>query len=247
METGPGTIFQEDLNSGNPGNIAPKLHFVNSTTTGNSPYFFDIQKAWSNYYGIQNLGERRTLWLQAEEAFEQSLAAYDNFGFLLLSITALVSSTIIAIVTVKKASRGEFAVVVVKGFVVLLFLIVVTHALAVYSRGDDFVVDYEVRQRMLGYYYDDPDYKIQVWGFFQFREALVGKRRKVPGMLVDAEVCAIIACIVVFGKIIRLLWNRKKVRAAPFWVCRLFTSLWNPSGGSKPTLSDMEVRYIRRA
>ena len=29
--------------------------------------------------------------------------------------------------------------------------------------------------------------------------------------------------------------------------CRLFTSLWNPSGGSKPTLSDMEVRYIRRA
>ena len=216
--TTQGTIFPEQLNSGNLGNLAPKLHFVNSTSTGNSPYFFDIQKALSNYYGTQKLGERRTLWLQAEEAFEQSLAAYDNFGFLLLSITALVSSTIIAIVTVKKASKGEFAVVIVEGLVVLLFFIVLTHALVVYSRAQDFVVDYEVRQSTISFYEDDVDYDIMVLGYFQFREALIGKRHKVPGMLVSAEVCAIIAFIIVFGNIIRLSWNRQKAKAAPVWI-----------------------------
>ena len=219
--TQQGRIFPEDLNSGNPGNIAPKLHYVNSTlaTTGYiSIYYFDIQSAVSNYYGDQRKGQFRTLWLQAEDAFEQQLAAYNNVGFLLLSITALVSSTIIAIVTSRKASRGEYAVVVVEGLVVVLFLYVLSHALVVYSRENDFVVDYGIEQNTVGYYEDDEDYDVEVRGYFQVREAIAGKRHNVPGLLVAAEVCAIIASLIVFGNIIRLLWNRKKVKAVPIWV-----------------------------
>ena len=218
--TPQGKIFPEDLNSGN---VAPKLHYVNSTlrTTGYiSIYYFDIQSAVSNYYGDQRKGQLRTLWLQAEDAFEQQLAAYNNVGFLLLSITALVSSTIIAIVTSRKASRGEYAVVVVEGLVVVLFLYVLSHALVVYSRENDFVVDYGIEQNTVGYYEDDEDYDIEVRGYFQVREAIVGKRLNVPGLLVAAEVCAIIACLVVFGNIIRLLWNSNKVKAVPILVAQ---------------------------
>ena len=61
----------------------------------NEVYFRDVQRAWSDYYGTQKWTEQRSLWLKTESEFESALAAYDNFGFLLLSITALVSSTIV--------------------------------------------------------------------------------------------------------------------------------------------------------
>ena len=207
-----GKIDQGDLNLGNPGNVLPKIHIVNSTVIQNNVYFNDVVNAFSKYYGTQKWCERRSLWLQAEEAFEQSLVAYNNFG-LLLSITALASSTIISIVIVRKASNGELAVLVMEGFVVLLFLIVLSHALAVYSRADDYVYDYEVRQTTLSQYFNDSNNSvIRVRGFFQRREGIVGKRHGAPVMLIVAEVCVIISSLVLLDNIIRLLWNRLKNR-----------------------------------
>ena len=209
VTTSYGTMHQDDMNSGKPGNVSPKFLVVSRKE--NQIYYDAIQKAWSNYYGTQKWSEKRTLWLQAEEAFEQLLAAYNNIGFLLLSITALVSSTIIAVVTARKASAGEFAIVLVEGLVVLLFLIVLSHALVVFSREEDFVSDYEVRQRTAHYYDNRTNNSyIRMLGHFRMREALVGKRHRVPGMLVVAEVCAVVAFVIVFSNILRLVWNRKR-------------------------------------
>ena len=139
----PGTIHEIQMNSGKS---SPSKHYVNDTKNShNEVYFRDVQRAWSDYYGTQKWTEQRSLWLKAESEFESALAAYDNFGFLLLSITALVSSTIVAVVTVKKATIGELAVVFVELIVIILFLYVLSHALVVFSRGDDYVVDYEIR------------------------------------------------------------------------------------------------------
>ena len=99
---------------------------------------------------------------------------------------------------------------------VLLFLGVLSHALAVYMRADDFVLDYEVRQRTRHFFINrTSDSIIQVNGFFRRREALVGKRHEIPVMLVIAEVCAIIASITVLGNFIRLPWIRRKFRKYP--------------------------------
>ena len=82
QKTSFGKIEQDDLNLGNPGNVFPKIIVVNSVVFPNKVYFPDIQKAVSDYDGTQKWMERKTLWLQAEDAFEQSLAAYNNSGFL---------------------------------------------------------------------------------------------------------------------------------------------------------------------
>ena len=206
----PGPINVEDMNTGN---VPPNLYFVNSTTDRTSVYFRDIQRAASDFYGTQKWTEQRTLWLKAEAEYESALAAYDNFGFLLLSITALVSSTIVAIVTVRRATIGELAVVVVELIVIILFLYVLSHALVVFSRPDDFVVDYEVRQRTF-HTFPTSNGNIRVTGFFRKRQALVGKRHVVGGMLVAAEGCAIVAFIIVFANVIRLLWNRRNLKRA---------------------------------
>ena len=207
-KTSRGTIYKDNMNTGN---VDPKVYLFNSTssTALSQAYFHDVINVWSKYNGTQKWLERRVLWLQAEEAFEQSLVGYNNFGFLLLSITALVSSTIIAVVTKKDASRGEFSIVLVEGLVVTFFLVVLSHALVVFSRENDYVADYEVRQRTLGYYKEDSEYNIEVQGFFRRREAIVGKRYGVPIILVAAEVFAVISLLIVVWNIARLLRSRK--------------------------------------
>ena len=198
--TTTGTISNEDMNTGN---VRPK-HFIISNSS-ESVYFFDILKAWSYYYGTQKWPDRRTNYVKAQNDAEQALVAYDNFGFLLLSITALVSSAIIAVVTLRKAPRGQLLIVLVQGIVVALFLYVLTHVLFVFLRGDDFVVDFEVQQRTVHFYQD-----FVVHGFFRRREAAVGKSLRIPTVLITAEVCTIITNIIVFGNIFRLFWRRKK-------------------------------------
>ena len=92
--------YNKDMNTGK---VLPKIHFNAFNNTENYIYYSKIQKAWSFYHGFQKWPDRRTNYVKARDDAEQAMAAYDNSGFLLLSITALVSSGIIAIVT----SRGK--------------------------------------------------------------------------------------------------------------------------------------------
>ena len=88
---------------------------------------------------------------------------------------------------------------------VALFLCVLTYALFVFLRGDDFVVHFEVEQRTVLFYQD-----FAVHGFSRRHEAAVGKSLRIPAMLITAEVCTIITKLIVFGNIFRLFWRRKK-------------------------------------
>ena len=82
---------------------------------------------------------------------------------------------------------------------------------AVLLNGRDYVYDYEVRPTTLSQYFNDSNNSvIRVQGFFRRREALVGKRHVAPVMLIAAEVCVIFSSLIVFGNILRLLWNRLK-------------------------------------
>ena len=201
-----GWIRLEDINTGK---IRPSEHLIVSTDAVETNIFGEVRKIRDNYYGLQKILELRSLWLKTEEEFENALTEFNNFGFLILSITALVSSTIVVVVTAKKANAGELAVVIVEFIVLILFLYVLTHALVVFSRGDDFIVDYEVSQETNHTYGD-----INVRGSFQRRDVLVGKRQGLAVMLVIAEICAIVAFIIVFANVIRLFrirWRPKKV------------------------------------
>ena len=60
-----------------------------------------------------------------------------QFGFVLLCIGSLASSTIVAIATRNGSRQVELAVVVVEAIVVCLFVIVLTFVLVLFLRADD--------------------------------------------------------------------------------------------------------------
>lgn len=193
-----GNFTGEDTNAGG------ESYEVKSEDGETSPYFHELQKTSNGYYGTQGLGVVRSIWLEAEAEFENSLSSYNNFAFLLLSLTALVSSTIIAVVTSRKAGKGELAVVLVEGIVVMLFFGVLTHALVAFSRPEDYVVDYQVNQKGV-HFHDD----ILVRSRFVRRISAFGKRLDRPNYLIAAVVLAALACLIVIGNVGRLFWNRK--------------------------------------
>ena len=130
-----------------------------------------------------------------------------NISFLILNLTRLVSWTIQVVLTAKRSSKRELVIDIVEGLVVILFLSVLTHALIVLTRADDFVVDYNVSQETLHRY---EERNITVRGFFERRDVVVGKRNRLPMVLITTEVLAITSTLVVVGNIFRLLLNRRR-------------------------------------
>ena len=88
-------------------------------------------------------------------------------------------------------------------------LVILSRALIVFSHADDYIVDFEVRQKGLYFYKNGCDYDIEVQGYFQRRESLAGKRYGLPFMLVFAEVFAAISLLFTVWNIFRLAFIRK--------------------------------------
>ena len=152
------------------------------------------------------LSPARNFLVRAEKEFEQGLATYNNVSFLILSLTGLVSSTILVVVTVKRASHRELMLVIVEGLIVVLFLFVVTHVLIVYTRADDYIVDYHVEQKTVHHY---EKRNVTVRGFYERREVAVGKRTSLPILLISTEVCAVLCTLTVVASMVRLFLKRK--------------------------------------
>ena len=204
-------LSEEDFSRGNITRRIFNFTFNSTKNNVTSPFSKEFLELFGGKYGLPALGLNgagRDLLEQVEKEFERELAVYNNVSFLILSITGLVSSTILVVVTVKSASRRELLIVIVEGLVVVLFLSVVTHALIVFSRSDDYVVDYHVRQDTVHYY--EPR-NATVEGHFRIRDVVVGKRNSLPVVLITTEVLAIISTLIVVGNIVHLLSKRRKM------------------------------------
>ena len=105
------------------------------------------------------------------------------------------------VLTAKRSSKRELVIDIVEGLVVVLFISVVTHALIVFTSADDLNVDHIVEQETVHHFEDG---NITVRGFFERRDVVVGKRNKVPMILITNEFLAIISTLIVVGNIVRL-------------------------------------------
>ena len=139
-----GKIDEKDMNPGPSGEPNPRIVHINES----SPYFQEMSNLVRFYYVDRYTHLANTMWHSPKKQFEQYLATYNNFGFLLLSIMTLASSTIVAVVTVKGVGTRELLVVVVEAVVVLLFFIVITYVLVIFEIFDDFTVHESIETRM---------------------------------------------------------------------------------------------------
>ena len=194
-----GNIDEKDMNPGPTGEPAPRIVNINPS----SLYFREVLKLVRLYYADRQLNLAESTWISAREQFDHSLAAYNNFGFLLLSIMTLASSTIIAIVTANEAKLREILVVAVEAIVVLLFFIVITYVLVMFTKLDDFDVDNNLQKNTKHSYNN-----IIITGVQQVQFVYVGKNYKIPITLLITELCAGVATTIVLGNLVRLLWKR---------------------------------------
>ena len=202
-----GPISEKDFN---PGNIRPRIFsFTTNNTMINrtNPFLFELLKLEGSKYGLLLGGMTRNMLIRAESEFEQELAMYNNVSFLILSLTGLVSSTVLVVVTTERLSKRELVIVIVEGLIVVLFLVVVTHSLIVFTRADDYVVDYYVSQKTVQYFEEG---NITVIGSFKRREVTVGKRNGLPLVLITTEILAFASTVVVIGNIVRLISKTKE-------------------------------------
>ena len=198
-----GPVSEQDLN---PGNIRPRI-FSFTANNRSSPFLRKLLKSYSGNYGLLAMeGTAQSMLVGAESAFEQELAMYNNVSFLILSLTGLVSSTILVVLTAKGASYREIILVIVEALVVVVFLFVVTYSLVVFTRADDYVVDYRVSQSTVHHF----EGNITVRGSLQRLDAAVGKRFSLPKVLITTVVLANISTLVALGNIVRLFSKRRK-------------------------------------
>ena len=188
-------IDEKDINSGSS---APRI--VHITTS--SPYFRDIKEVVSEG-DLREYTSMHLLLSKAKEEFEYSLASYNNFGFALLNIASLASSTIVAIATTRGSRRVESAIVVVEAVVVSFFLIVLTYVLLVFLRADSLFIIRNIdgsSQHNTTHNHG----KFEVSASYRERRIIVRKNLNWPVELVLAEICAVISMIVVLFNLVRL-------------------------------------------
>ena len=190
----------EDLNPGSSVFVPRVVHI-----TPSSLYFHEIKELIKLYNEDSKFHSSMKLAVDAEREFKQSLLAYNNFGFLLLSVATLASSTIIAIVTMKGARTREMAVVAVEAIVIFLFFIVISYILFVFLKYDDYSVEQSIFQGTEHKYGS-----ILIQAEHRRCDVLVGKNSQLPTLLIVTEVFAVFAAMVVLGNLVRLLWKRSK-------------------------------------
>ena len=190
----------EDLNTALSGFVPRVVHI-----TPSSLYFREIKELIKLYNEDNKFHSSMKLGVEAEKEFKQSLLAYNNFGFLLLSVATLASSTIIAIVTMKGARQREMTIVAVEAIVIFLFFIVITYVLFVFLKYDDYSVEQSIYQGT------EHEYgSIRIEAEHRRCDVLVGKNFQLPALLILAEVFAVFASVVVLVNLVRLFWKRSK-------------------------------------
>ena len=193
-----GHIGNKDLNAGR---IAPRIVHV----TNDSDLYKNIESPMDLDKMKFKLRSTRNVRIRAEKEFEHSLADYNNFGFLLLSIATLASSTIIAVVTMRGAGLREMAIVAVEAVVVLLFLTMISYILVEFLDSDDYVLDRKIHQKTIHRYKE-----IEVKASYRRRDILVGKNFQSPTLLIITEVCAVIATVIILVNLVRLFSKRPR-------------------------------------
>ena len=193
-------IDEKDINSGRS---SPLIMHI----TASSPYYSEF-KEFNNMGRFlirpYSSGEQR---LQATKEFEHSLAAYNNFGFVLLSIASLASSTIVVIATKNGSRQIELAIAAVEAIAVSFFLIVITYVLVVFVRADDIFVMKNVSRRIRLTTLHTHG-RIDVSALHRKLAISVTKSLNWPWMLVLAEICAVFAMMAVLFNLVRLFQKR---------------------------------------
>lgn len=137
-------------------------------------------------------GDLTRAFASVEAEFARGLEQYNNVGFVILSVAAMLSSTAIASVSLG-ADWERIAVVAVEATVVYSFLAIVTHACVVFLRAESFLVD--IRSTGVGNFTTEDGLIVHM--FHQKVTTGVGSRTTTPVLLVVTEVFAAISAAIV--------------------------------------------------
>lgn len=159
--------------------------------------------------GVSGFGNILTRFDDTGEEYELTLKSYNNVGFLILSVAAVLASTAVALLTPSDAKWDEGVVIAVEGVVVYCFLAILSHICVVYLRQETFLID---SQDVIYSRYTYNDLILEAESRILF--TAVGERTQFPVQLILAEIFVVIAAVVVTTTIIRLAVNvrNKKIR-----------------------------------
>lgn len=126
-----------------------------------------------------------------QREYERGLEQYNNMGFLILSVSAILSSTAVASLA-SGALRERLIIVMVESAVVYSFLAILSHSCLVFTRRNTFVVDSSTVVRGNYTYHG-----AVVESMMRINFTAVGQREGLPNLLLVTWGCVLLASFIV--------------------------------------------------